>query len=126
MTDNPLHVDFFVNQTGEGTIKSDPVRFFTQDIALFLSGNLGGATVFVEASPDDVDITDPDAAGTTWYRNANGVYAPSDFEDPSDVNDWRNCDSAEVWMRAAIEDATVDTEITLKARPRVEMIVNGY
>lgn len=67
MVDNPLHVDFFVEQTGTGTIKSDPVRFFVQDMALFMSGNLGGAEVALEVSPDDVDVNDPDAVAIKSY-----------------------------------------------------------
>jgi hypothetical protein len=126
MADNPLHVDFFENQTGTGTIKSTPVKFFTQDIALFLSGNLGGSTVKIEVSPDDVDVNDPDAAGITWFSHPAGTYEPGDFDDPSNVNDWRNADLAEVWVRAVIEGATSTTDLTLKGRPRVEMIVNGY
>ena len=102
--------DFFINQSTDQ--KTLPERYHITQVALFASGIFAGATVRLEVSPDEYIPGETDPDEMKWFTNPEGIYT-------EEV--WNNADLAELWVRATLSDASEDTLVSFKMRPRLSV-----
>jgi len=107
--------DFFVNQTEDAV--TEPIKRQVLDVALFAAGVFDGAILSIQVSPDELN-EDPELM--TWFDHPNGMFTD---ETEDEVRFWNNADFAEVYIRAKLSNATANTSVSLKMRPRVEMAI---
>lgn len=108
--------DFFINQTAD--IKTFPVKKQVLDVALFAYGVFDGATISIQVSPDDLNSGNPDAMA--WFDHPAGMFTDAT---QTEKHFWNNADFSEVYMRAVLLNTTLNTIVSFKMRPRVEMAI---
>lgn len=123
---NPEYIDWIregqllTDTTLEGTDRvTEPFKMKIRDMGLFIYGIFDGATVVVEASPDEMETRKEDLVPSAmrWYSRPDGTFTVAGATVQSL---WENIDAAEGWFRIRVADFTGTTDISVKTRPRVE------
>lgn len=106
-----------------GNLVTLPEKMHIRDVALLLSGIFDSATVTVQYSPDEME-TKADAlvpADMEWFELPESTFTVVGL---TTTNFWENLDAAEGWFRIKVSGSTVNTDIKVKTRPRVEATIS--
>ncbi len=111
--------NFFVNQSAD--IKTVPKRYHVTQFALFAFGIFDGASIRLEVSPSDYNPNDESFDPDTqmeWFDHPDGTYTDATTDEK---HFWNNAELGEFWVRAVLENATLNTSVSFMARARLSV-----
>lgn len=102
---------------GSGDRVTPPRKIKIRDMSLTIDGTLDGASVIAQFSPDEMETPEANIDPETmkWFERDDGTFTGAD---PFTL--WENMDVSEGWIRIVVRGATINTDIEVKTRPRVE------
>jgi len=115
--------DFLTDTVLEGSDRVTlPRKMQIRDMALLISGIADNAVITAQFSPDDMETKDEDLIPVSmrWFQRSDGQFTG---DDTVPMNIWENFDAAEGWIRFLISGFTINTDIKIGTRPRVEKVV---